>query len=76
MKGCYKFFEEMGNDRSYNELVCAVTMVDDGTYSSERERQLPLNGVIYSVIKKLQEYVSYIASETSAYMGDFRNAVL
>ena len=44
-----------GEVLAYNELVYTVTMIDDGTYASERERQLSINSVIYCVMKKLNE---------------------
>lgn len=48
-------YDRNGEVLAYNELVYTVTMVDDGTYASERERQLALNSVIYHAIKKLNE---------------------
>lgn len=44
-----------GEVLAYNELVYTVTMIDNGTYSSERERQLSINSIIYRVIRKLNE---------------------
>lgn len=44
-----------GEVLAYNELVYTVTMVDNGTYSSERERSLHINSVIYRVMGKLKE---------------------
>ena len=44
-----------GEILAYNKLVYTVTMMDNGDYSSGRERQLGLNGMIYKVIKKLEE---------------------
>ncbi len=38
-----------------NKLVYTVTMVDNGTYASERERQLSLNSIIYRVAGRLKE---------------------
>ena len=48
---------------AYNELVYTVTMIDDGTYASERERQLSINSVIYCVMKKLNENNEQINNE-------------
>lgn len=44
-----------GEILAYNELVYTVTMTDEGNYSSNRERQLTLNSMIYRVVKKLEE---------------------
>lgn len=58
-----------GEVLAYNELVYTVTMVDDGTYSSERERQLSVNSVIYSVTKKLNENHEQINNELKIEAG-------
>lgn len=58
-----------GEILAYNELVYTVTMVDDGTYSSERERQLAINSVIYSVIRKLNENNEQINNELKIEVG-------
>ena len=44
-----------GEVLAYNELSYLITMIDDGTYASERQRQLTLNSMIYRVMKKLEE---------------------
>ena len=44
-----------GEVLAYNELSYRITMTDDGTYASERQRQLSLNSMIYRVVKKLEE---------------------
>ena len=38
-----------GEILAYNELVFTVTMVEEGDYASERERNLSLNGAIYQI---------------------------
>ncbi len=38
-----------------NRLIYTVTMVDNGVYASDRERQLTLNSIVYRVIHKLAE---------------------
>lgn len=48
-------YDRNGEVLAYNKLVYTVTMTEDGTYSSERERQLALNSMIYKVDKKLKE---------------------
>ncbi len=44
-----------GEILAYNKLVYTVTMIDNGDYSSGRERQLTLNSMIYTVAGKLAE---------------------
>ena len=58
-----------GEVLAYNELVYTVTMVDDGVYSSERERQLAVNSVIYRVIRKLEENKEEINNELKIEAG-------
>lgn len=58
-----------GEVLAYNELVYTVTMVDDGAYSSERERQLAVNSVIYRVIRKLEENKEEINNELKIEAG-------
>lgn len=48
-------YDRNGEVLAYNKLVYTVTMTEDGTYSSQRERQLSLNSMIYKVAKKLKE---------------------
>ena len=58
-----------GEVLAYNELVYTVTMVDDGIYASERERQLAINSVIYSVTRKLNENNEKINNELKIAIG-------
>jgi len=58
-----------GEVLAYNKLVYTVTMVDDGTYASGRERQLALNSVIYHVIKRLNENGEQINNELKIGIG-------
>lgn len=62
-------YDRNGEVLAYNELVYTVTMVDDGTYSSERERQLAINSVIYSVTRKLNENTEQINNELKIEVG-------
>lgn len=62
-------YDRNGEILAYNELVYTVTMVDDGTYSSERERQLAINSVIYNVIKKLKDNNEQINNELKIEVG-------
>lgn len=59
-----------GEVLAYSELVYTVTMTDDGTYSSEREHQLALNSVIYSVKRKLNEKNEQINNEIEIELGE------
>ncbi len=62
-------YDRNGEVLAYNELVYTVTMVDDGTYASEREHQLALNSVIYHAIKKLNENGEQINNELKIEIG-------
>lgn len=62
-------YDRNGEILAYNELVYTVTMVDDGTYSSERGRQLAINSVIYNVIKKLKDNNEQINNELKIEVG-------
>ena len=64
-----------GEVLAYNELVYTVTMIDDGTYASERERQLYINSVIYCVMKKLNENNEQINNELKIEVGTDGNYV-
>lgn len=64
-----------GEVLAYNELVYTVTMIDDGTYASERERQLSINSVIYCVMKKLNENNEQINNELKIEVGTDGNYV-
>lgn len=52
-----------GEVLAYNKLVYTATMVDNGDYASERERQLALNGMIYRMIKKLEKNGEQVNNE-------------
>lgn len=58
-----------GEVLAYSELIYTVTMTDDGTYSSERERKLAINGVIYNVTRKLNENNEQINNELKIEVG-------
>lgn len=64
-----------GEVLAYNELVYTVTMIDDGTYASARERQLSINSVIYCVMKKLNENNEQINNELKIEVGTDGNYV-
>lgn len=64
-----------GEVLAYSELVYTVTMIDDGTYASERERQLSINSVIYCVMKKLNENNEQINNELKIEVGTDGNYV-
>lgn len=44
-----------GNILASNELSYSVTLEDNGTYSSTRQKQLSLNGEIYKIIQIIEE---------------------
>jgi penicillin-binding protein 2 len=48
-------YDRNGNLLAYNELAYAVTLEDNGSYSTTRERNLTLNSVAYKVLQILKE---------------------
>lgn len=64
-----------GDVLAYNKLVYTVTMVDEGSYLSERERQLTINSVIYNVVTKLNENKEQINNELKIKIGEDGNYV-
>ena len=48
-------FDRNGNVLASNELSYSVTLEDNGTYASTRERNLSLNGDIYRIIQLIEE---------------------
>lgn len=64
-----KIYDRNGKVLAYNELVYTVTMTEDGAYSSSRERQLALNGMVYCMVKKLKEHGEQLNNELSIRIG-------
>lgn len=62
-------YDSKGEILAYNELAYVVTMTDEGIYSSDRERNLTLNSMIYHVIKKLEENQEQINNELKIKVG-------
>lgn len=58
-----------GKILAYNELSYVITMIDDGVYTSERQRQLTLNSMIYRVVKKLEENQELLNNELKIAVG-------
>lgn len=52
-----------------NKLVSTVTMTDDGSYGSNREKQLALNSVIYRLRKKLAQNGEQLQNELKICVG-------
>lgn len=48
-------YDRNGNLLAYNELSYSVTLEDNGSYNTTREKQLTLNGVAYKVLQILNE---------------------
>lgn len=64
-----------GEVLAYSELVYTVTMIDNVSYSSEREHQLTLNSVIYSAARRLNENNEQINNELKIEIGADGNYV-
>lgn len=58
-----------GEVLAYNELVFTVTMIDNGDYSSNRERQLSLNSMLYRVITRLAVHHEQVNNELKIVQG-------
>ena len=58
-----------GKILAYNELSYVITMIDDGVYTSEHQRQLTLNSMIYRVVKKLEENQELLNNELKIAVG-------
>ena len=48
-------YDRNGKLLAYNQLSYSVTLEDNGTYASTRDKQLQLNGEIYKIIQLLEE---------------------
>lgn len=59
-----------GEVLAYNKLVLTVTMTDNGDYSSDRERQLTLNSMIYRVVRKLSTLHEQVNNELCVKVGE------
>lgn len=55
---------------AHDELIYTITMIDNGKYSSERERQLILNSMIYHVTRKLNENKEKVNNELKIKPGE------
>ncbi len=62
-------YDRNGEILAYNKPVYTVTMTDEGSYSSNRERQLALNSMIYQVVKKLEENNEQLNNELKIQPG-------
>ncbi len=58
---------------AHEELIYTITMIDSGNYSSERERQLALNSMIYHVTGKLNKNGEEINNELKIKAGLYGN---
>lgn len=65
-----RIYDCNGEILAYNKPVYTVTMVDQGSYASARERQLILNGTIFRVMKKLEENGEVLAQELKVRVGE------
>ena len=48
-------YDRNGEPIAYNELSQCVTFENNGTYSSTKEQNLTINGILYNVIKIIEE---------------------
>lgn len=56
-------YDRNGNLLAYNQLSNSVTLEDNGTYGSQRDKNLSLNGEIYHLIKIIESHGDGLASD-------------
>ena len=56
-------YDVNGKLLAYNELANAVTLEDNGTYDSTREKQLALNGEIYRLIRIIESHGDQVTND-------------
>lgn len=62
-------YDRNGELLAGNKLVYTVTIEDNGTYETNRERQLTMNGEIYRIMKMLEEQGEELANELKIGLG-------
>lgn len=68
-------FDRNGELLAYNELSYSLTLEDNGTYSTNREKALALNGEAYKIIKILESNGDSISQDFHIYIDENGNYV-
>lgn len=63
-------YDRNGNLLAYNQLSNSVTLEDNGTYASTREKNLTLNGEIYRLVKIIQKNGGTLSSDFHVIVDD------
>ena len=63
-------YDRNGNVLASNQLSYSVTLEDNGTYSTTRERNLSLNGEIYRIIQIVEENGDSLSSSFHVVLDD------
>lgn len=66
-------YDRNGNLLAYNELSYSLTLEDSGTYSTNREKALALNGEAYKIIKILESNGDSISQDFHIYIDESGN---
>lgn len=66
-------FDRNGEVLAYNELSYSLTLEDNGTYSTNRQRALSLNGEAYKIIKILESNGDSISQDFHIYLDENGN---
>lgn len=66
-------FDRNGELLAYNELSYSLTLEDNGTYSTNREKALALNGEAYKIIKILESNGDSISQDFHIYIDENGN---
>lgn len=57
-----EIYDKNGKVLAYNQLIYDVTIEDIGTYGTEREHNLALNGILYNAIKVIESHGDSVLS--------------
>lgn len=66
-------YDRNGNLLAFNELSYSLTLEDCGTYNSNRERALALNGEAYQIIQLLEKHGDSISQDFHIYVDENGN---
>ncbi|MDD6439199.1 MAG: penicillin-binding transpeptidase domain-containing protein [Lachnospiraceae bacterium] len=58
-----EIYDVNGKLLAYNQLVYDVTMEDSGSYSSNRDHNLALNGILYNTIKVIESHGDSVSDD-------------
>ena len=68
-------YDRNGNLLAYNELAYAVTIEDNGSYESTREKNRILNEMLYEIITHLEKNGDHIQNDFGIYLNSSNSSV-